>query len=236
MGEIVEAVRGGLHQLAGGGWLLIPLTIYSLLVHAIMIERAYNMRRSKLVPGPFITSSIYRELERGRPDIAIRMCERKPGPLTNVLREGILHRHYDRNRLELLVGFAIEAERPHLERYLWVLSLIASIAMYTGLLGTIWGMIRSFGALDQLRGGDSGVATDVAAGISQSLLTTVAGLLVALPAYIAYNYFSDRAKSVLMEMERYGMSLVRFLTTSEYKLFQEEASFDQEPLDMADDW
>ena len=236
MPEILESIRGGFQQLAGGGWLLFPLLTYSLLIHAIIIERAHNMKRSKLVPGPFITSSIYRELEHGRPDIAIRMCERKPGPLTNVLRQGIMHRHYDRKRLELVVRFAIRNETPLLDRYLWVLSLIASIAMYTGLLGTVWGMVRSFGALNPVGGGDNLVPTDVAAGISQSLITTVGGLLVALPAYIAYNYFSNKADGVKMEMERYGMSLVRFLATGEHRLFQEEASFDHEPLDSEDDW
>ena len=227
MEAILTALLGGLKQLAGGGWFLVPLGFYSLLVHAIIFERAYHLRRSRVIPGPFITSSIYRELEHGRPEIAIRMCERRPGPVTNVLRMGILHRHYDRYRLELVVRFAIQAEKPSLERHLWVLSLMTSIAMYTGLLGTVWGMIRSFGALyDPTM--DVGVNTGIASGIAQALITTFVGLLVALPAYIAYNYFRARVDQVLMEMERYGRSLVRFLTTMEPKFLREEEPFEFE--------
>ena len=90
-----------------------------------------------------------------------------------------------------------------------------------GLLGTFLGMIISFGNLYEL-GGQVGQSRDIAAGISQALITTAAGLMVALPTYVAYYYFNSKAQLYLTELERHGMSLVRFLTTEEHKLFQGE--------------
>jgi biopolymer transport protein ExbB len=144
------------------------------------------------------------------------MCEKKPGPLTNILRAGIERRDTDEETLKRVMRIAINTEKRILTRYLSILGVVASISLYTGLLGTVTGMIHSFGALY------SGQMADIAAGISQALLTTAAGLIVALPAYIAYDYFRSKSDGFLTELERHGMSLVRFLATEEYKLFQEE--------------
>jgi len=221
--EIITIVKGGLERLLGGGWLLIPIFIYSLSTHAIILNRALALRRKKLVPTDVI-SEVYQALTRGGPETAIDFCSRWPGPLTNVMKAGIIHRHYDEERLKLVVKFALDNEKPDIVKYLHILDIVPSVAMSTGLLGTVIGMIKSFGSLYVS-------PTVVAAGISEALITTVAGLTVALPTYIAHNYFSNRVSGILTEIERHSISLVRFLATGEYKLFQEEETFDYSDLE-----
>ena len=221
--EIITIIKGGFERLLGGGWLLIPLAIYSLFAHAIILNRAIALRRKKLIPTAVI-SEIYRALTRGGPETAINFCNQCPGALTNVMKAGIVHRHYDEERLKLVVKFALENEKPNITKYLHILEMLPSVALSTGLLGTVVGMIKSFGSLYVS-------PTIVAEGISEALLTTVAGLTVALPTYIAHNYFTNRVSSILIEIERHSISLVRFLATGEYKLFQEEETFDYSDLE-----
>ena len=221
--EIITIIKGGFERLLGGGWLLIPLAIYSLFAHAIILNRAIALRRKKLIPTTVI-SEIYQALTRGGPETAIDFCNQWPGALTNVMKTGIIHRHYDEERLKLVVKFALEDEKPDITKYLSILRMLPSVAMSTGLLGTVVGMIKSFGSLYLS-------PMEVADGISEALITTVAGLTVALPTYIANNYFANRVNNVLIEIERYSISLVRFLATGEYKLFQEETTFDYRDLE-----
>lgn len=222
MEEILKVISIGFKQLSGGGWLLILIALYSLWGQAVIFERSYHLRKKKIIPSAFITRSIYHELERGNPEAAIKMCEKKPGPLTNVIRKGILNRHYDEEGLKLTIKHAIEEEKPLIEKNLWVLKMLSSVSTYTGLLGTVLGIMTSFASINSFVPVRQGMSNQFSGGISQALITTVAGLVVALPCYIAYNYFRNRVDGVMREMERHGISLVRFLATDEYKFFHEE--------------
>ena len=79
MGNPIEMIISGLEQLSGGGILLIPLIGCSICAHAIIMERIYHLRRERVIPSQFVTRSIYHELVQGNPEIAIQMCERRPG-------------------------------------------------------------------------------------------------------------------------------------------------------------
>ena len=112
-----------------------------------------------------------------------------------------------------------------------MLGLVAAVAPLLGLLGTVMGMIRSFDALFARGGADQ--LRIVADGISVALLTTFAGLVVALPTYIAYRYLMHRANLLVRQLQRYGISLVRFLQAEEiYHPSSGEASDDTDLLDM----
>lgn len=221
MGNPIEMIVSGLEQLSGGGILLIPLIGCSICAHAIIMERIYHLRRERVIPSQFVTRSIYQELVQGNPEAAIQMCELRPGPLTNVLRAGIKRRDADEETLKRVVRLSINSEKPKLTRYLHILGLLSAVAIYTGLLGTFLGMIISFGNLYEIEG-QVGQSSKIAGGISQALITTAAGLMIALPTYVAYYYFNSKAQLFLTELERHGMSLVRFLVAEEHKLFREE--------------
>ncbi len=219
MEYLLNLIVSGIDRLTSGGPILIPIIFFSLWSHKIILERAYHLHRPRVIPSRFVTQSIYHELVRGNPDIAIKMCEKSPGPLSNVLRTGIRHRNADEETLKRVIRQAIRAEKPVLNEGLSTLAMLAPVAMFTGLLGTVLGMRGSFGALIDVQ---TKQLPTIADGISEALLTTAAGLIVALPSYVAYDYFRNKADRFLADLERHGMSLVRFLATGEYKLFQEE--------------
>ena len=218
---ILDHILQGLERLAGGGYLLAALIFFSVWSHTLIFERTHYLRRKRVIPSAYVTQSIYAELVDGKTETAIRMCEKVPSPLTNILRAGIVNRDYGEKELKSAVNTAVRLERPPIMRHLKTLAMLASVSMYTGLLGTVLGMTASFQAL--WRGDLTGKhLQDIADGISGALLTTAAGLIVALPTLIAYHYFNRKAQNLLTELERHGMSLIRFLVTEEYKLFQEK--------------
>ena len=219
MEYIINLIISGVERLTSGGPILLPIIFFSLWSHKIILERAYHLHRPRVIPSRLVTQSIYHELVQGKPEIAIEMCEKSPGPLSNILRAGIRHRDADEKTLKRIIRQAIRAEKPVLTEDLSTLGMLAPVAMFTGLLGTVLGMKGSFGALIDVQ---TKQLPTIADGISEALLTTAAGLIVALPSYVAYDYFRNKADRFLADLERHGMSLVRFLVTREYKLFQEQ--------------
>lgn len=215
----LNLIISGLERLTDGGPILVLICVFSLWSHTIILERGFHLRRRRVIPSHFVTQSIYHELVRGNPEIAIKMCEKRPGPLSNVLRSGILRRDANEETLKRVIRLAIRGEKPALTRNLNLLGMLAPVAMFTGLLGTVLGMKGSFGAMsdEQIK-----QLPTIADGISEALLTTAAGLIVALPSYVAYDYFKNKANRFLADIERHGMSLVRFLATGEDKIFQQE--------------
>ena len=181
----------------------------------------FRLRRKQIIPSHLVTRSIYDELVQGNPDAAVSICDKRPSPLTNIFKAGIQNQGKSEEALKIVLKVAINNEKPILHRYLSTLSMLALVSMYTGLLGTIVGMTASFNALWR---DDSqiGKLSEIANGISEALLTTAAGLIVALPTYIAYHYFTDQARVFTIELERYAMSLIRFLSAEERGMFDDE--------------
>ncbi len=220
MSHIFHVIRVGLGQLGGGGPLLIPLLFCSLFAHAIILERLYNLRRSKLMPRRFI-ARIYRVLEKDNPEMALSLCESRPGPLTKILRIAIINRDLSKDDLRVVLDVTARVEKLHLQKYLRVLAFLGMLAISIGLLGTVAGMFVSFGAVWRTDKPDASLI--VAKGISHALLTTAAGLAVALPAMVGYAYFKAKADSMVDEMTRHSLSLLRFFTTGRSQLVEQEA-------------
>ena len=219
--SILEVIGTGLVQLSKGGVILIPLIIYSIWSHTIIIERMFRLRRNQIIPSHLVTRSIYDELVQGNPEAAVSICNKRPSPLTNIFKAGIQNHGRSEEALKVVLKVAINNEKPVLYRYLSTLSMLALVSMYTGLLGTILGMTASFNALWR---DDSqiGKLPEIANGISEALLTTAAGLIVAVPTYIAYHYFTNQVRVFMIELERYSMSLIRFLSAEERGMFDDE--------------
>lgn len=206
--------------MGGGGPLLIPLLFCSLFAHAIILDRLLNLRRKKLMPRRFI-ARIYRVLEKGNNEMALSLCESRPGPLTRVLKVGINNRNLTKDDLWVVLNNTARLEEARLQKYLSTLAFLGGVAVIIGLLGTVSGMYISIGNVYRPDRPDA--ALEVANGISEALLTTAAGLVVALPAMVGFAYFTAKVKSMADEMTRHSFSLVRFFTTGRSQLVTQEA-------------
>lgn len=205
---------------------MIPLLFCSLFAHAIIFERLYNLRKEKLVPSRFI-ARIYKVLEKDNPDLALSLCESRPGPLTNILKVGIINRDLGEKELEVAIELAAKPERTRLEKYLRILAFIGTIAVLIGLLGTVLGLFMSFSAVFK-SGSRPETTMKIANGVSVALLTTVAGLAVAIPSMIAHSYFISKVDNILNEMAQHAVAIVKFLTTGKAWLVEHEAEKSEE--------
>ncbi|HGE69250.1 TPA: MotA/TolQ/ExbB proton channel family protein [Candidatus Poribacteria bacterium] len=216
----------GIKQLGRGGFLMIPLLFCSLIAHALILERLYSLRREKIIPSRFI-SRIYKLLEKGNTDSAIMLCESKPGPLTNIIKVGILNRDLNEEELKKVIEFASRPEKSSLEKYLRVIAFIGAVAVLIGLFGTVAGLFSSFSAIFKYVSRPETTAK-IAGGISVALLTTVAGLAVAIPCIIAYSYLAHKVDSMINEITRHSMSIVKYLTSGDYKFIEQKSEKSEE--------
>jgi len=188
-----------------GGIVMLPIIICSILAVAITLERLWTLRGQRVVPEE-LTDKVWRWVEnRSLSDKQI-MALQHHSPLGRVLAAGLANRHRDR----LVMMEAIEDAGRHvmhdLERYLNTLATIASISPLLGLLGTVTGMIRTFRAITLVGVGNPSA---MAEGIAEALVCTAGGLLVAIPAVVAYRYLRGRVDGLVIEMEKESLKLVQ---------------------------
>jgi biopolymer transport protein ExbB len=178
-----------------GGWTMIPLFVCSVAVWGVVVERFWSLRNWKSRNRNFLLTFSNLWL-RGDRDAAKKMCERSDVELAELARDLVnmpqnartLSR-IDRRRMELAA---------ELRRFLWVLGTIGSAAPFIGLFGTVVGIIKSFTSMSQ--SGSGGFAV-VSAGISESLVATAAGILVAVVAVFFYNYFQVRVGHLQFQLK-----------------------------------
>ncbi|MBI2871297.1 MAG: MotA/TolQ/ExbB proton channel family protein [Candidatus Omnitrophica bacterium] len=195
-----------------GGPLMIPILGCSVLAMAFVIERLVHLYRAQIDTQAFLTQ-IKRVLAKGGGREAVELCNRTPGPVSHILRAGILDREKGKAQIRESIEDAALFEVPRLERNLNLLATIAHISPLLGLLGTVTGMIRAFQVLQEKAGGLAPInPADLAGGIWEALITTAAGLLVAIPTYVAYNYLVSRVNGFVLDMERSATQLVQILT------------------------
>lgn len=191
-----------------GGPVMWPILFCSLVAFAIVIERIYYLRKIHVDVRKF-GEQINRSVKRNRIMDAVELCEKTPGPVASILKEGLLK--YDRPRLEVREAIEDAAlhQVPMLERNVPVLATVAHIAPLLGLLGTVTGMVKAFQVIQDKSSAVSPVNPgDLAGGIWEALLTTVFGLCVAIPVHVAYNYLTSRIDRFVFEMEKSATDLV----------------------------
>lgn len=194
-----------------GGLIMWPIALCSVVMGAIIVDRWWQLWREEIDTKVFM-EQISKSLRRNKIMEAIDLCDRTKGPIANILKAGILK--HDRPRLEIkeAIEDASIHEIPRLEKNLPMLATIAHIAPLLGLLGTVLGMVTAFQVIESKASAVNPVNPgDLAGGIWAALLTTVAGLMVAIPAYIAYNYFVSRIDGFVLEMERSATDLLNIL-------------------------
>ncbi|MBI5239170.1 MAG: MotA/TolQ/ExbB proton channel family protein [Elusimicrobia bacterium] len=176
---------------------LVILAFCSVLNITFMIERWWTIRRSQ-GSGDAILAHVHKLLQEGKAEAAAQYCHKHPASVSQVIGYGLLHAGRPRKDLEELLASKRLEERLKLERYLGVLGTLGNVAPFIGLFGTVVGIIKAFRDLALSGGGGPAV---VAKGIAEALVATAAGLVVAIPAVIIYNYFMRKVKAITVEME-----------------------------------
>lgn len=193
-----------LEIILAGGWLMAPILLCSTLSLAIIIERFWSLRRSNVVPVG-VGEKVEALAARHELDLKHLNELRSGSSLGRVLAAALTNRHRSRD----LIKEAVEDTGRHvvheLERFLNTLGTIAGIAPLLGLLGTVIGMIRVFSAI-MIHG--VGNANELAGGISEALITTAAGLTVAIPSYFFYRYFRGMVAEYVISMEEQAINLI----------------------------
>ncbi len=190
-----------------GGWVMWPIIACSIAALAIIGERFWSLQK-KYVSPPNLVSQIQQWLERKQLDQARITLLQQSSPLGRVLAAGLINRDHDREIVKESVEDAGRHIVPELDRYLNSLGTIASISPFLGLLGTVLGMIEMFAGISTHGVGDPAI---VAGGIAQALITTAAGLGVAIPTVMFYRYFRARVNELLLDMEQQAIRLIEIL-------------------------
>jgi biopolymer transport protein ExbB len=190
-----------------GGPVMYPILLCSVLSLAIILERAFNLRKKKIIPPAFI-ENLRKYWYRSEPEKAISLCEEYNVSLSRVIKSGLLRYKYGPSAVEKAIEGAGEHEASLLISNLRVLGAIGSIAPMLGFLGTVTGMIRAFNVISQFGTGNPSL---VASGISEALVTTAAGLIVGIPALTGYYYFRGRVEKYIYLMEEISLEILEDL-------------------------
>ncbi len=196
-----------LDLLSKGGPFMWPIGVCSVIALAIFLERVFvyfRIRRG--------SDALLRDVEKlaaaQKYDEAVIICQRAGSPLARIFISALRAAGRSREQIKILVEEAGNRESAPLSRYLGLLATIANISPLLGLLGTVWGMIEAFNVI-ALQG--VGTPATLGGGISQALITTAAGLTVAIPTILGHRYLTSRADRVTLEMEEYSLHLVDLL-------------------------
>lgn len=172
-----------------GGWLMLPIIVCSIATLVVTIERWYRLRKDVLLPPTLREQLVSQLFNSGSLSRSELQQIKKESPLGDVLATGLLYRQYGLDSMTMHMQNRASVQIHALEKNINLLGTIGAIAPLLGLLGTVLGIIASFLAITE---GAMKDPTLLAAGVSQALITTAAGMFVAIPALIAYRFFQRR--------------------------------------------
>ena len=191
-----------------GGWVMIPLFLCSLLALAVIVERLiWGPSRNKVLPES-LKGEIENLAQKRKFEELLGICRADKSPLSRIILTAL--RNIGRPRWETLeaVRVAGRNEAIEMQRYIGILGTIAAITPLLGLLGTVFGMITTFAVIETEGVGN---APALAGGISEALLTTAAGLTIAIPALVFYRHFLAKTKRLIVEMESFALHALDLL-------------------------
>lgn len=202
--------REPVEVLRGLGVFIYPLGLCSIIVVWFSIERLVVLRRGRVIPRPFV-KRFFEHVEQGKVDAreAIKLCEENGSPISSIFIHGLKKWGKPSVEIEQAIIDGGERQLSHLRMHLRVINGCATVAPLLGLLGTVVGMIESFNTMTITQGNK---VEDLAAGIGLALLTTAAGLMIAIPALIMYMYLSGRVDALTTDMDGYGQDLVDLIS------------------------
>ena len=181
-----------------GGPVMWPILLCSILGVAVAIERWLVLRGAHINVNEFLAKLRKSLLVNKSVRDGIKVCEQYRGPLASIMKAGLLKYGHPKEDVQKTIETAAIHEMSRLEKRLMILATVVTVAPLLGFLGTVTGMINSFDALAAQGLSNPGA---VAAGISEALITTAAGLIVALPIQLAYNYFTSQINKTVREIE-----------------------------------
>ncbi len=190
-----------------GGWLMWPILACSVVAMAIILERLWSLRRRRVMP-PRLMEQVW-QWQRDQALTPERIQALAQGsPLGRLLSAGLVNRNHSREVMKEAINDVGRQVVANLEHYLNTLGTIASVSPLLGLLGTVFGMIDIFTVIIDAGVGNPGV---LAGGISEALLTTAAGLTVAIPSLMFHRYFNGRVNQFALAMEEEALNLVEVI-------------------------
>lgn len=191
-----------------GGPLMWLLLGCSILTVAISLERYFHFHRARIDVGDLLHG--LRNLVRNRNYAeALHECAGTPGPVARVIHSALIRHDSPRTELKAIVQESGQLEVPKLEKYLAVLLSVAYVAPLIGLLGTILGLVNTFVQVNAA--GGYATATEISKGVYTSLISSAAGLMVAIPAFVLYSFLRAYAKTLMHDMERAGIEIVNIV-------------------------
>lgn len=210
------ATRSLLDVLRDGGPLLIPIGVCSFLLCIFVFERSISLRRGRVIPGPFVKRFLH-QLQEGqlKPDEAIELCEQNRSPVAEVCAAAMKKWGRPSVEVEQAVIDAGERVANTLRKYLRLFHCVSTISPLLGLLGTVFGMISAFNAIANADA--MGRPEMLAGGISEALITTAAGLSVAIPAIMAHLFFISRVDRLVIEIDAIGQEVVNAIASDGWK-------------------
>lgn len=190
-----------------GGPMMYPLLICSILTVAYAIERSFHFLRAG--KSPDAPQTIHNLIEKNEFDKALQVAEISPGPVSAVLEQGLLHAGDKKELIEEEITLKGTKELKRLNKHLHLIELISRIAPLMGLLGTVLGMVNAFQQFAQSNGSVN--PSMLAGGIWEALITTAAGLGVAIPSMIVHHMLEEKVESFAFLMKYYGTEAVKHL-------------------------
>jgi biopolymer transport protein ExbB len=190
-----------------GGWVMVPILCASVVATAITLERFWSLQAERVSPRDLV-AQVWQWLRTGSLDDRKIQNLKLGSPLGRVLAAGLVNRQHDRSVIKECIEEAGRHVAYELERYLNTLGTIAAISPLLGLLGTVFGMIEMFSTLRTHGAGDPSA---LSGGIAEALITTAAGLTVAIPALYFHRFFRGRVDALVITMERESLKLVEVL-------------------------
>jgi biopolymer transport protein ExbB len=188
-----------------GGWLMVPIILCSIIAAAICIERFWTLRPNQIAPRNLL-ATVWRWIRSNQLDQHVR--ELRMTPLGQILAAGLTNSRRGREIMKEAIEEVAGQVVHEMERYLNTLGTIAAITPLLGLLGTVIGMIKVFSSIKLEGTGNTAV---LAGGISEALITTAAGLTVAIPSLFFYRFFQRRVDELVVSMEKEAIKLVEAL-------------------------
>jgi len=187
-----------------GGLFMWPILVLWVLGFMISLERVYTLTKASFVTKSFIRK-LHKALDESGVDAAVELCKKTAGPIPAIFHAGLARLDRGIEAVEKAIEAAASVEMAFLERGMIWLATVITLAPMLGFTGTVSGMVRAFQDIARLNDISPSV---VAGGISEALLTTLFGLIVAMSIQILYNFFSSRVDKIIIDMEENTVNLI----------------------------